>query len=97
MSCENMYIAPQNDVLRQGDILEKVWFTPATFHKIKDEQFTIPQTIIRRAHLVVISHCCELTWYVNDQQKEQPRRPFVLVAPLSLNIPFQIDSESIKC
>jgi hypothetical protein len=91
-----MFIEPEGDILRQGDILEKVWFTPTTFHKVKDEQFTVPQATIRRANLVIVSHCCELTWYTNEQQKQQPRRPFVLVAPLAFSMPFPKDTPEYK-
>jgi hypothetical protein len=91
-----MYVEPQSEGFRQGDILDKVWFTPSTFHNVKDEQFTIPQATVRRAHLVVVSHCCELTWYLNDQQKLQPRRPFVLVAPLAFSIPFSADTKEYE-
>ncbi|MBI2850585.1 MAG: hypothetical protein HYX80_06025 [Chloroflexi bacterium] len=83
-----MYVQAHSITLRQGDILEKVWFTPATFHKVTDGQFTVPPATFRNAHLVVVSHCCELTWYVNEQQREVPRRPYVLVAPLSFRMPF---------
>lgn len=91
-----MFAAIPIDDLRQGDVLEKVWFTPATFHKIKDEQITVPQPTIRRAHLVVVSHCCELTWFTNEQGQPQPRRPYVLVAPLSLKMPFSRESDEYR-
>ncbi len=87
-----MFIETKTDNLHQGDILEQVLFTPCIFHKAKDGQFTLPQTLIRRTYLVIISHCCELTWYENDQGKLQPRRPYILVAPLSLKLPFEVDS-----
>ena len=83
-----MFIEPQTDTLRQGDVIEQVWFTPATFYKVKDEQFTLPQTTIRHSYLVIVSHCCELTWFTDAQGISQPRRPYILIAPLSLKIPF---------
>ncbi|MDD5702195.1 MAG: hypothetical protein PHU23_09125 [Dehalococcoidales bacterium] len=87
-----MFLTPANEQLRQGDILEPTWYTPTSFYKVTNDQFTVPQATIRRAYLVVISQCCELTWLKNNQGIDEPRRPFVLVAPLSFKMPFTKDS-----
>jgi len=85
-----MFVENHSTGFRQGDILEKVYYTPPTFHKMKDGQISLSQGYnIRYAHLVIVSQCCELEWYEDEQGIPRPRRPFVLVVPLSLKMPFQ--------
>ena len=92
-----MFIENPSADFRQGDILEKVYFTPPIFYKTKDDQINVNQAItIRCTHLVIVSHCCELQWYEDEQGYSRPRRPFVLVAPLSLKLPFQQDTDEYR-
>jgi len=85
-----MFVANKSDVLRQGDILKKTHFVPASFHILKDDQIALPQNPkLIYSYLVILSHCCELQWYPNPKGKLVPRRQQVLVAPLSLTIPFK--------
>lgn len=88
-----MFSSGKSAVLRQGDITPKVYFTPPSFHSFRDGQLTLPQTcVLRCVHLVLMSQCCELQWFLDDKGYSRPRRPYVLVVPLSFKIPFATDS-----
>lgn len=85
-----MFVETISDVLRQGDIVQKIHFTPASFHILKGDQITLPQNPkLIYSYMVILSHCCDLQWYPNQKGKLVPRRPQILVAPISLKIPFQ--------
>ena len=91
-----MFVLGKSTRLRQGDVLEKVFFTPASFHELKDGQMQLLQvSAIRQAHLVVVSQCCELEWFQDDRGSLRPRRAYVLVAPLSLKLPVSPDLSDI--
>lgn len=84
-------------MLRQGDILEKAYFIAPSFYQLTDGQISLPQSYnIRHAHLVTLSQCCDLQWYEGPNGYSRPRRPYVLLAPLSLKIPFSKDTEEYQ-
>lgn len=89
-----MFAEEHSELLRQGDILEKVYYIAPSFYQLRDGQISLPQNlVIRQSHLVTVSQCCDLQWYETGTGHFQPRRPYVLVAPLSLKMPFKQDSE----
>lgn len=80
--------------LRQGDILQKVYYTAPSFYQLRDGQISLSQNLtIRQVHLVAVSQCCDLQWYDSNTGRPRPRRPYVLVAPLSFKMPFGKDTE----
>lgn len=92
-----MFVSTLSQTLRQGDILDKVFFVPPSFHQLRDGQISLQHTFsLRQAYLVIISNCCDLQWYEDKQGNLHPKRPYVLVAPLSLSIPFSKDSDEYE-
>lgn len=92
-----MFASDRSDNLRQGDILGEAYFISPSFHQLKASEIVLPQnTILRQAHLVVISQCCELQWYVDPNGNHRPRRPYVSVSPLSLKMPFEKGTEEYE-
>ena len=89
-----MFIQQPSDVFRQGDILDKIYYMPVTFLQHKNGQIPLPQSqIIRHEYLVLLSNCCDLQWHTDDQGNLVPRRRYILIAPLSLKIPYPKYSE----
>ncbi len=90
-----MFVENKSDVFRQGDIVTKMYFTAPAFYVPKGDQVTIThgQTKLNISYLVLVSNCCELQWYEDDSGRKRPRRPQILVAPLSLKIHFEQGSE----
>jgi hypothetical protein len=89
-----MFSKNPSNVFHQGDILDKVYYMPVTFLKYKAGQIPLPQSqSIRHAYLVLLSNCCDLQWYTDDQGNLVPRRRYILIAPLSLTLPYTKPSE----
>lgn len=92
-----MFVEKKSNILRQGDIVEKTHFVQANFQRLKEDQITFPQSSkIFYSYLVILSNCCELQWYEDEKGRLRPRRPQVLVAPLSLGVPFKQETEEYK-
>jgi hypothetical protein len=92
-----MFVENKSDILRQGDIVQKTYYLPANFSKLKEDQILLPQSPkMFYSYLVILSHCCELQWYTDDSGRFRPRRAQVLVAPLSLKMPFKHQTEEYR-
>lgn len=89
-----MYIsAPDYSTLRQGDVVQDIYYTAPVTHSFTNGTLSLPQQYpIRLAKLAVVSQCCELEWYPDDQGRRRPRRPWVLVAPFTEVLPFDADT-----
>jgi hypothetical protein len=84
-----MFTTKFSNSLRQGDILDKVFFTAPNFYIMKDSRISIPNLNLKECYLVLLSQCCDLQWDKDDEGHSKPRNGYVLVAPLSLKIPFK--------
>jgi len=92
-----MFVENKSDIPKQGDIVQKTYYVQANFLRLKENQITVPQSPkISYSYLVILSHSCELQWYPDDKGKLRPRRPQVLVAPLSLKMPFKQGTEEYQ-
>ena len=92
-----MFITQFSDHFRQGDVINKIFFTSPCFYMPKDSKLTLQSSIVlRESYFVLVSQCCDLQWYDDANGNNIPRRAFILVAPLSLKLPFDKDTTEYK-